>query len=167
MVNIFYMSYHYKEPQKKSSKHFKVLVEVEYMIGVKNISAKYKYSMITNFQSKYKYGNKSSKGIRISHWNKGHSLMCSRLAEVKNIISVHRPHIFGVSEANFNSNQDLRQISISDYSILLGPVSKNGLICLLLYVHKDVVFKVRNDLTDQDLCSIWLEAGLKIRKRSP
>ena len=83
----------------------------------------------------------------------------------KNIISVHRPHIFGVSEANFNSNQDISQISISDYSILLGPVSKNGLIRLLLYVHKDVVFKVRNDLTDQDLCSIWLEAGLKIKKK--
>ena len=78
---------------------------------------------------------------------------------------MHKPHILGISEANFNSNQDISQTSLPDYSIHLCPVSENGLYRLIVYVHKDIVFKVRHDLADKDLCSVWLEAGLKNKKK--
>ena len=132
---------------------------------VHNMSDEYGYKIISNFQSRYKYGNKSAKGIRISHWNKSHSFMFSRMAEIKNIISEHKCHILGISEANFDPRHDISQISIKDYSTHLCPISKNGLVRLVIYIHKDVVFKVRNDLSNSELCSIWIEAGLKNKKK--
>ena len=45
------------------------------------------FSMVTNFQSRYKMGNRNSKGIKISHWNKGGSFLINKMSEIKNIIS--------------------------------------------------------------------------------
>ena len=86
------------------------------------------------------------------------------MAEIKNIISEHKCHILRISEANFDPSHDISQISIKDYSTHLCPTSKNGLVRLVIYIHKDVVFKIRNDLSDPELCSIWIEAGLKNKR---
>ena len=126
----------------------------------------YKYTNISNFQSKYLYGNRDHKGMRICHWNKSNSSMGSRLPEIKNIISMHLPHIFGVSEANINTKtQDKTVYSISDYNMLYGPISQNGIIRLVVYIHKEITFKSCPDLMSPDLNSIWFEAGFKNKKR--
>ena len=45
------------------------------------------FYMVTNFQSRYKIGNKKNKGIKISHWNKGGSFLINKMAEIKNVIA--------------------------------------------------------------------------------
>ena len=37
------------------------------------IQSSYIYSRVSNFHSRYVNGNKTSKGIKIAHWNKGNS----------------------------------------------------------------------------------------------
>ena len=65
---------------------------------------------------------------------------------------------------------DLERTSLSvgsakNYTIFLAPASLSGVIRLVVYVHKDIVVKPRDDLMSPDLCSVWLEAGYKNHKR--
>ena len=125
----------------------------------------YHYSNISNFQSKYTYGNKGLKGIRICHWNKSNSSIQSKLPDIKNLISRERPHLFGISEANVKCNLDIDTIKISDYTLYLAPPSSNGMIRLIVYIHKSMVVKLRTDLMDNELSSLWFEAGLKNKNK--
>ena len=64
------------------------------------------FSMITNFQSKFTYGNRRSSGIKIAHWNKGNSFLINKMTEVRSIVEKHQPHILGLSEANLLATHD-------------------------------------------------------------
>ena len=126
---------------------------------------KYSYSSISNFQARYKYGNKKKQGLRLCHWNKSNSSLLKKMPEIRNIVSRYRPHLLGISEANCHKNQDTSLFSIKDYKTFLGPASNNGMIRILLYVHKDISVNLRPDLMSPDLSSIWVEAGFKHNKK--
>ena len=126
----------------------------------------YRYSNISNFQCRYKYGNRNrSRGLRLCHWNKSSAKMSNRLSEIKNIISQHRPHMLGISEANISTSQDLSLFNIADYKIHVGPASVTGLIRIAVYVHKDIKVKLRPDLMSPNLSSIWFETSFKRSKK--
>ena len=91
--------------------------------------------------------------------------MISHMTEIKNLISTHRPLILGISEANIPKNEDIKLFSVKDYTVYPSPCSESGIIRLVIYAHKDVMVKVRNDLSSPNLSSVWLEAGLKNHKK--
>ena len=124
----------------------------------------YNYANLSNFHSKYTNGNRQKSGMRICHWNKSNSKLQSKMSEIKKLINIHKPHIFGISEANLSVNQDQTIVSIPDYKLYVGPSSQTGLIRLVVYVHKEVSSKLRPDLMDPTLNSVWLEASLKNSK---
>ena len=130
-----------------------------------NIS-KYSYKQVSNFEMRYVNGNKTSKGIKICHWNKGHSAYQNKFSEIKNIIPRFKPQVLGISEANINQHEDHSALSIPDYKVYFGPVSPNGMIRLVVYVHKEISVKVRTDLMEPLFNSIWLEMGLSNKKKS-
>ena len=130
-----------------------------------NIFLSNKYSMVTNFQARYTYGNKSSSGLRIFHWNKSSSQLQNKIIEIRNIISVHKPHILGISEASLGINDNIDLVSINDYSMYLSHPSRSGMIRLVVYVHKDIVVKLRSDMMSPEFCSVWLEVGFKNQKK--
>ena len=66
----------------------------------------YVFKMVSNFENRYLYGNKSIKGIRICHWNKGSSFLENKMIEVKNLTDQFHPHVLGLSEANFSQQHD-------------------------------------------------------------
>ena len=100
------------------------------------------------------------------HWNKSNSAMSTKMPEIKNLISIHRPHLLGISEVNFDTNiHDQSSISISDYMLYLGPKSSNGIIRLAVYIHKDVKVKLRKDLISPEFNALWFEANLPNQKR--
>ena len=84
-----------------------------------NIAAGLLYSMVTNFQSRYLYGNRKNQGIKICHWNKGGSHLQNKMTELRNIVSGLHHHIFGVSEANFFHHHDLALVQLEDYDLHL------------------------------------------------
>ena len=84
--------------------------------------------------------------------------------EIEQTISEHRPHVMGISESNFHANHNLENVQVNDYNLFLADTIKNSNLNIsrvAVYVHKDVVVKVRNDLMDENISSIWLEVGLK------
>ena len=124
------------------------------------------YSVLNNFYSRYVNGNIKSRGIKLAHYNKGNASMFSRMTEIKQMIDMHRPLILGISEANIKTNEDINLYSIKDYKIFPAPASVSGVIRLVVYVHKEISVKLRNDLMCPGLSSVWLEAGYKNTKSS-
>ena len=72
------------------------------------------YSEDNNFNARYKYGNRRH-GLKLLHWNKGQSLLENKVSEIETIIGGYRPHIFGLSEANFHQRNDISNVQIPEY----------------------------------------------------
>ena len=81
--------------------------------------------MISNFQSRYTYGNRKSTGIKISHWNKGPGHLHSKMPEIRNIIKGLHPHILGLSEANLKQSHDHKLVQLEDYVLHTCPTLDN------------------------------------------
>ena len=46
-------------------------------------------------------GNRSNRGIKIAHWNAGSAHLHNKMDDLESVIADFKPHILGVSEANF------------------------------------------------------------------
>ena len=80
------------------------------------------YRIISNFIAKYTYGNRNRQGMKISHFNGGHSNMSTKMPEIKNIISSHSCQILGISKANINTiTQDINMFSNKDFKLYCCP----------------------------------------------
>ena len=128
----------------------------------------YSFSNLDNKFSKYTNGNRKQRGIRIYHFNKGNAHLCNRIHEIENIISTHRPHILGLSEANVFSHHDLSDVQIENYKLfnsksLTNPNLNVSRLCV--YIHDSLVGKLREDLMDDKFSSIWLEVGLPHKRK--
>ena len=133
-----------------------------------NVLAASSFSMVTNFQSRYLYGNKRNQGIKICHWNKGGSHLKNKMPEIKNIVSGLHPHIFGISEANLLQNHDQTLVQLTDYDLHLPKTMSNPNLKtsrIVTYTHKSIITKPRPDLMSDTISSIWLEVGLPRHKR--
>ena len=119
--------------------------------------------MITNFASRYLYGNRKTSGIRIGHWNKGPGFLQNKLVEVKHIVQGLHPHILGLSEANLKRNHDKKLAELDDYVLHTSLTLNNPEVNtsrIVVYTHRSLVVKVRKDLMCDNFSSIWLEVGL-------
>ena len=133
-----------------------------------NITAGPLFSMVTNFQSRYLYGNKKNQGIKICHWNKGGSHLHNKMPELRNVVSGLHPHIFGVSEANLLHSHDQNQVQLEDYDLHLPKTLSNPSLKIsrvVTYTHKSIIAKPRPDLMSDTISSIWLEVGFPNHKR--
>ena len=126
------------------------------------------FSMITNFQCKYTYGNRKARGIKIAHWNKGNSFLINKMTEVRSIVEQHHPHILGLSEANLLASQDKSLVQLEDYKMHICQTINNSSLAtsrIVVYTHKELVVKLRSDLMCDTISSVWLEVGLPGQKR--
>ena len=127
------------------------------------------FSMVSNFQNRYLFGNKrSEKGLKILHWNKGSSHLQNKMVEIKGIVETHRPHVLGLSEANFLKAHDQSSVQLVDYNLHLPLTHFNpslGSNRIVAYTHKSVIAKLRTDLMSDICSSIWLEIGLPRQKK--
>ena len=55
------------------------------------------YSILSdsNFYARYTYGNRSNRGIKLTHWNAGSAYLDNKTIEIENVISDHHPHLIG------------------------------------------------------------------------
>ena len=128
----------------------------------------YIFTRISNFEARYVNGNRSSKGIKIAHWNKGNSHLVNKISEIKNIMAKHNPHILGVSEANLLENHDQSLVEVPNYNLHVCPTITHpsiGNSRIVVYTHKEIVAKPRPDLMCNSYSSIWLEVGLPGHKK--
>ena len=121
-----------------------------------------------NFLARYKNGNRRGSGLKLCHWNKGGAFLKNSMNEIEQTISQYKPHILGISESNFHATHSLEDVQIDNYILYLADTLKNpelNISRVAVYVHKDVIVKVRNDLMTDNFSSIWLEVGLKRQKK--
>ena len=128
----------------------------------------YQFSNLDNHYSKYTNGNRKHNGIRIYHFNKGNAFLATKIHEIENIISKNKPHILGISEANFFHDHDYDLVQIENYKFITAKTLQNpGLkvsrVCV--YLHNSMVGKVREDLMDDNFSSIWVEVGLPQKRK--
>ena len=119
---------------------------------------------ISNHEMKIYNGNRV-KSIKLAHWNKGNSLLVSRMHEIKNLVECHSPQVIGISEANFSKDHNKNLVEIPDYELYLCPVAGIEMHRIAVYCHKDLIVKPRPDLSSQNFSSIWLECNLPRQKK--
>ena len=91
------------------------------------------------------------------------------MEDVKSLVELHKPMIFGLGEANITADQDLAKVQLPDYNLHLpasyqNPCIRNARVAV--YTHKKLVVRRRHDLEDPDTQSIFLEGGLANQKKT-
>ena len=121
-----------------------------------------------NFYARYINGNRSNRGIKITHWNLGSSYLVNKIQEIETLVADFRPHLLGISESNLFSSQNQDDVMIEDYELFTALTIENRdlqVSRVVVYKHKSLVAKLRKDLMSEDFSSIWLEVGLPKQKK--
>ena len=65
------------------------------------------------------FGNreKNEKGMTCLYWNKGSAFLENKQMEIGTLIKTHKPHLFGLGEANLRSDQYLGDAQQPGYTI--------------------------------------------------
>ena len=116
----------------------------------------------SNFYARYTYGNRSNRGIKLSHWNAGSAFLENKTNEIENVISDHHPHLLGISEANLHRDHNVDNCNIEDYDLITCKTLDNINLKtsrVVVYKHTSIVAKIRDDLMSDKFSSNWLEVG--------
>ena len=120
---------------------------------------------IGNFWAKYVHGNiRRDKGIHNMHFNI--RSLKFKVNEIKNIIYLEKPTIFGLSECELKKETlDPKTLKIPGYTILY-PKSweAEGFARVLVYVKKSFSYEQLHDLEDSLVQSVWLRGSFKNSK---
>ena len=122
----------------------------------------------SNFYARYTYGNRTSRGIKLGHWNAGSAHLENKTSEIETLISNYSPHLLGISEANLHKNHCIDNCRIADYDLITCSTMDNEALQVsrvVVYKHTSLVAKVREDLMSDKFSSIWLEVGFPGRTK--
>ena len=114
---------------------------------------------------------KESFGIKIGCWNKGGALqpLSEKLNEIEILIKENDFSVSGVLEANFFSHNSKEDIEIDGCELIWDKGRENlrrNNSRSVLYIRRDLSFKVRHDLMEKNIPEIWVEIGQCNKKRS-
>ena len=122
----------------------------------------------SNFFARYTYGNRTNRGMKLTHWNAGNAHLENKMNNIESLIVDHHPHILGISEANLFKNHCIANCRLEDYELITCNTMNNhslGVSRVVVYKHTSVVAKVREDLMSDEFSSIWLEVGFPGKTR--
>ena len=122
----------------------------------------------SNFFARYTYGNRTNKGMKLTHWNAGNAHLENKITDIESLIVDHHPHILGISEANLFKDHCIANCMLEDYELITCNTMNNhslGVSRVVVYKHTSVVAKVRQDLMSDKFSSIWLEVGFPGKTR--
>ena len=145
------------------------------------------FSSNTNALNHSLTGNRRRLGYKLAFWNCRKGLIGNseqdtpKLVDIKKFIEKHRPHVFGIIEANLHSTESrlqrkttvsLKQIEeklkIDGYKIELPDTwSSFGQARIIVYVHEELNYKRKPmEQTYSDLPNVTLEIGLGRERKS-
>ena len=148
--------------------NFKWSLAASFGYNPQNIIIRPNLKCTGNFYARYTYGNRSNRGIKLSHWNAGNAHLENKINEIENTIGNHHPHILGISEANLHNHQRKENCDIEDYSLITCKTIDNPNLLVsrvVVYKHSSLVAKLREDLMSEWFSSIWLEVGFPGKKK--
>jgi hypothetical protein len=121
-----------------------------------------------NFLARMVNVNRKEKGIKVQHWNKGPAHLVNKDDQIEALISEHRPHVLGLSGANFYNTHDIADINQDGYDVHLASTISNpqlNVARVVVYTHQSLRVKRRLDLENDTISSVWLEVGLPRQKK--
>ena len=121
-----------------------------------------------NKQVHIKNGNRSSKGIKLAHWNLGSAHLQNKMCEIERAVSLVKPAVFGISEANLHHTTDLSTVQIPGYRLFTAKTLQNPTIQMsrvVVFLRDDISGTLRSDLMDDDFSSIWIELSTPNSKK--
>ena len=126
------------------------------------------YIRDNNFSARYKYGNKRNNGIKMMHWNKGNSFLENKMQDIEAIVQQHKPHLLGLSEANFFLRHNAAAVQLPEYTLHTCPTLNNPELevsRVVVYAHNSIIVKPRVDLMSDQVSAVWLEVGLPHKRK--
>ena len=117
------------------------------------------------------HGNRRSagKGLKLSTWNAGSSYLENKINEIEAVINSIRPHILVISESNLKQSHDTTNVQLPNYELFVSKTLENNEVNntsrVIIYKHDEIVGKMRPDLMDKSVDSVWLEVGFKHHKK--
>ena len=118
-----------------------------------------------NFLSRYINGNIGQKGIRNLHLNI--RSLKFKVAEVRNLIKEHAPHILGLSECELKRETiSEAELKVPGYTILF-PKSWQvyGYARVVIYVKKSFKYEQVSELEDDQVQSVWIRGSFMNSKK--
>ena len=104
--------------------------------------------------------------IKIMHWNKGSSNIVSSIDTLKELASVHKPHILSINEYNFRKEDHLQIVQIPGYVLEMDKlISKIGYSRTAIYISNDILYKRKYDLEPENQANVTLEIGFPNTKK--
>ena len=97
-----------------------------------------------NFYARYINGNRTNRGLKISHWNLGSAYLENKMHEIETVVADLRPHLFGVSESNYFKSQNKENVMLNDYDLITASTIDNPSLEVsevVVYKHKSVIAK--------------------------
>ena len=113
-----------------------------------------------NFWARYLHGNiQKQKGIVNMQFNI--ISLRFKVAELKQLIKNHNPHIFGISESELKKERvEENTLKIPGYDILFPKSwSQHGYARVVVYVKKTFKYQQVAELEDDHVQSVWLKGG--------
>ena len=95
----------------------------------------------SNFESRYKYGNRQKTGLKIMHWNPGGKYLKNKIENIESVINGYKPDLLGISESNHFRAHDIQDVQIENYRLYLSNTINNDNLKvsrIAVYVHKDM-----------------------------
>ena len=159
------LSLYVSEPVSDRKIHSKCCLHLQLYKSMNSMSA---LTANVNFYARYTFGNRTSRGVRLCHWNAGNAFLKNKMNSIENVINRFTPHILGISEANLLKSHDKSEVQLPNYELITSFTMDNPNLeysRVVVYKHSSIISKVRSDLMSPDFSSVWLECGLPKRKK--
>ena len=107
--------------------------------------------------------------MKLAAWNAGNAYLENKLNEIEKVIESVKPHVLIISEGNLRQCVDKSTVKISGYELFTAETITNSDIKnisrVIIYKHESVIAKLRPDLMNNTVDSIWLELGFRQHKK--
>ena len=117
---------------------------------------------LSNSITHMKNGNRRGAGkvMKIATWNAGSAYLGNKMNELESVVQSLSPHILVISECNLKLSHDRSNVQIPDYELhvskTINNVSVGCMSRVAIYQHNSIVSKLREDLMEKSLNSVWL-----------
>ena len=111
---------------------------------------------------------KEDRKLLIYFGKKGNSYLMNTINEIKILVNKHKPTVFGLGETNTTSDQDLKNLQLTDYNLHLpssidDPNKRKARVAV--YTNKRLNVRRREDLEDTETDALFSEGGYPDKRR--
>ena len=103
--------------------------------------------------------------IKLMQLIKGNSAFVNRIDQIQHLINVHNPDIIIINELNISKDDDVSRNQFQNYVMMTDGLDVTDVTSQMgILIHKNIHFKIRQDLEAQGLSTVWVQLTYPGRK---